>query len=502
MPKHAITGCRVDTLFDGLWLVQEQALENWVSLGWAIVEKGELQAYSQKSATMAEAADERPFVVKDGIARLNVSGPLTKHDTSMSSLFGGTSTFRLRESLRQIRQEADSGNIKAVFIDMDSGGGTAEGTPEAAAAIRKTAEMIPVHVHAEDKACSAALYMGVSGTSFSCGPAAHIGSVGTILKLWDRSGKQDGSSKPVVFKTGSFKGMGSSDLPMTQEQKDELQRMVNSINDDFVGWVQKERNLSEQKMADIKTARIYIGKQAVDIGLCDRVCTTDEALQNLKQQISDKAEGRGPALKVSLQAAPTRSAAMPFSASQLEAIRKLPGAANATAENAADLVISLAQQGVQTGTAGAEQLVNLRQENSNLRTELAQLKAQIPQPMAAHLLAGHLDLTTKQVDFALKAGQILPAQRDALLAAFKDKDGKPVEAALASPLLPVVLDVLAINKPNGLLQDISKAQPAPQTEPGNAPKPQKLNLEQFNELRVSAGLAPLTPKEWKERNGE
>lgn len=496
MAKHPITGCRVDTIFDGVWLVDEKYLEQWINVGWAIVEKGELQAVSVCSREMAEQADEKPYAIKDGIAEITISGPITKYDTSMSSLFGGTSTVRLRDTLRQVRAEAKGGMVRGLFVHVDSGGGTFEGTPEAAEAIRRTGEVIPVHVHAEDKSCSGALYLGVSGDVFTCGPGTSVGSVGTMLKIFDPSGKNDGSSKPLIFRTGVYKGMTDQGVPLSQSQKDEIQRIVNSVNENFTGWVKQQRNLSDAQMSDITTARVYIGKQAVDIGLCDAICMTDDAMDMLKKKISDGVVGRGPTSKVQIQAAPTRSNAMPYTAAQLESIRKLPGAESVTAENAEVLLLNIATQ----QHAEIQTLKPFAKDNETLKAEVVALKAKVPQVMEAGLLAQHAELAEGKINLLQEKGLLLTTQADTLKAALKDEDGKPVHDIVMSPLLPVVYNVLGTNKPNGLLTDISKAQPAPKTEPGSGERQQEgSTFEQTNHVRVQAGLEPLTVEEWKKR---
>lgn len=499
--KHPITGCRMDTVM-GEWLMEERELSRLVDMGWMIVEKGELKAYSERSQSMAEAADDKRYTLDNGIARFSISGPMTKYDTSMNSLFGGTSTKRVRETLQELRQRSGLGEVKAVFIDADSLGGTAEGTAELAAAINKTKKVMPVYVHAEDKACSACLWVATQGTKFTCGPIATVGSLGTRVTMYDTSGNGSNNymGKPVVIDTGKFKSLGHSGLPITEEHKKEVQRIVNQLNEPFKQDVAKARDLSKTQLEEICTARIFVGADAKRVGLIDAVCTADEAYDAALKAINTSYPvRRGPGMEVPNPTAP-RSTLMP---TPLDRLQKLPGAKTATEDNALETAVQIAETGLVAQTRAEAQVTALQGEVTQLKTDLAAANAKLPKVMAPELLAGFLEMAEGKVDLLEKKGFVGTAQAKLLCSSLlKNPDGTPnasvfLKGADNIAMYDRVFAIFEGNKPNGLVPEKTEGQPAAKTEPGAAAGAEKPpTFEAWNEARAQANLKPDTVEQF------
>lgn len=511
--KHPITGCRADTIF-GEWMILSGRLESFTDTGWAILEKGELQAAQARSREIVEAEENRPYTVQDGVARLAVSGPITKLDTSMMSIFGGTSTMRVRKSLAEIRQKFSSGEIKAVFLEVDSPGGTVDGTPELAYAIRKTAAIMPVFVHASDMACSAALWIATQGSRFTAGPAALIGSLGTRQMLTDASKLgQDSQLKPIVIDSGKFKSIGAPGKPITQEQMAELERYVGALNAVFKGEVQKARGMTAAQIEEAATARVYVGQGAVAVGLIDAVCSTEEAMEYAKANINNpKLVRRDPSMVGKPPVASNRSSHMPLTASQITELRTLPGAASATEDTADTAAFHAAMQLNQQVKALTTASSTATQDVTRLTQELAAAKGALPQKMDPRVLKSMCNLACQELQMKLRAGTITSVQftklAGALMSAGEFKDGKlsadavPIEAmfqevgATGEYVYNKVFAALDDNKPNGVLTDISGHQPAGRTEPGrdddSKSEAKTFGLAKANALRDGANLPPLT----------
>jgi signal peptide peptidase SppA len=481
--KHPITGCRLDTIF-GEWLIDRDRLEEYKNTAWMIVEKGELKETQSRSQEMHEAADDRPYTVQDGIARLNLSGPLTKFDTSMSSLFGGTSTMRVRDSLRDIRSRFDTGEVKGVFMEVDSPGGSLEGTAELASAVRKTAEKMPIYMHAPDTACSAALWIATQGTRFTAGPAARVGSLGTRVTLLDESKLgEDRPVKPVVKDTGTFKSIGAPGRPITTDQHKELQRYADNVNKVFVADVQKSRKMNPSQMEEAITARVFVGADAMRVGLIDAVCSTDEAFECAKQNLNNsKSDRRGPGPENKTSTA-LRSNHMPLQPSELSVLKTFHGAAGVTEETADIHAFHAAAHYKQLNDTLSQNNARLTGEVSRLTGELTSAKAAAPVMEDQRVVRGMCKLAFKELQMSLTAGKITSVQfakmEKVLLSQGKFENGElstdavPVAAmfqadASGKHLYEGVFSTFNDNKPNGILQDVSSHQPSPRTEPGSS----------------------------------
>lgn len=462
--KHPVTGCYAETLY-GLWLAPFEYVDSLVNTAWGVVERNELQTVAARSYEADTAKAEAPAytLTDDGIARLSIAGPMTKHTTSFSSMMGGTSTLKARAGLADIRDKAKMGQVKGVLLDMDSGGGTAEGTAELAAAVRKTAAVVPVFAHAEDKACSAALWVASQATRFTCGPAASVGSMGTMLQLWDRS--KDSSGKPVLITTGKYKGIGAEGVAITDEHKAELQRRVDQVNAPFAEDVKRARHLSDDQLSEVSTARVFVGPDARRVGLVDGVCTTDDALAQLRLAIQKKAK-------------------IMLTAEQLAQAAKLPGCADITVENADVRLLTFAQTTYKSATDAAQAVTDIT--------------AKLPKAISAEALPDLLAVRKERLELSVAKGKLLPAQQsvlDTVIGCITTK----AELALFDGFVAVLND----NTPIGLLNKpvLSASQPAPRTEPGATPSTDVKAPEtraEHDAMRAKFQMGTMSDSEWAE----
>ena len=74
--------------------------------------------------------------------------------------------------------------------------------------------------------------------------------------------------------SGKNKAMGSMTEPMTKEQKEIFQSMVDEAYDQFTGIVAEGRNMDLKKVRKLADGRIYTAKQAKENGLIDEIADT------------------------------------------------------------------------------------------------------------------------------------------------------------------------------------------------------------------------------------
>lgn len=464
------TSCRADTWF-GLWLCNDSDLQAWTNAAWEIVEKGELKLYAERSQAIHDEEDEKVYTVKDGIGHMDISGPLTKYPTSFQSLFGGTSMMVAQKAIREM---ADNKDVKAIFINFDSPGGTVEGTSELASEIIRAKSKKPVYGHAPDKSCSGSLWLSSQCTRFTCGPASMVGSMGTRTMLWDTSEKEKSKGKkPIVISSGKFKALGVEGPPVSQEMISEAERFVQRVNIPFKTAVQTGRKIPDARMEEIATARVYVGQDAVDMGLCDAVCNTEQAYEECVKAAKGDA---APSLASNQPAAAhARSTAMALNQEQLSQARSLPGAAGITAENADTTLLSVA---------------------TSLNTRVNEMQPRLRPLVDAEILKGRADNAMERLNILVEKGSITTAQKD-LLASMFMANGQPIAemlTPLASGKMPYesAFEALKINKPNGLQGELTGAQPAVRTEPGKQDDGNKPpTLERVNEVRQMYGLSPV-----------
>lgn len=272
-------GCRPDQLF-GLWAIEETQFRELKALALS-VDLDNLRAESKAEA--AEAASRPLYRTADGIARIDISGPMTKYPTSFQSLFGGTSMLRVRESLRAAARDPE---VLGVMLVIDSPGGTAAGTSDLADEIRRTNTKKPVYTFAEDQCCSAALWALTQGRKAFANVGAQVGSLGTYMVIHDTSGKYAaaGIEVHVISSAPPIKGAGVEGSKIQPAQIVDWERRVRDLSDAFAAEVKTSRRLSDEQIKSLATGQVWVASKALELGLIDGVMSLDEAMRQLRSE--------------------------------------------------------------------------------------------------------------------------------------------------------------------------------------------------------------------------
>lgn len=282
MPDPSLQRVPYVTEYFGPWLVRERdgrALQH-------AAENLNVQVHMQQ--VNIGAADERAearrtdnvMVSPEGIAVIELSGVLMKQE---SSLFASTSTVEAR---RRIRAAARSKEAAAIVLLIDSPGGTAGGTSDLAAEVRRAAAVKPVVAYIEDLGASAAYWVASQADQIVANQHdALVGSLGTYLVVTDSSEEAAQKGRKVhVISTGPFKGAGVPGAEITDEQLEMFREEVFEINAAFQRGVMQGRNLSAKAVDELFTGRVWSATQARQLGLVDDIQSFDGLLQRLAKE--------------------------------------------------------------------------------------------------------------------------------------------------------------------------------------------------------------------------
>src|SRR5208337_5127884 len=201
---------------------------------------------------------------RDHIARVSVDG------------FIGDSRQR-HELLTKL---AKNDHVKAVIVAVDSPGGTTTGGEALYEDLRELAKAKPVAAVFGTVAASAA-YLGGIATDYIVARGNTItGSVGVIFQWAEVS---DLLSKIGVkvdeIRSGPLKAEPSPFKPTTEEAKRLSEELVKESQVWFAGLVAERRKGVAPSMDDIKTGRIYTGRQALQVGLIDAIGDEQTAIK-------------------------------------------------------------------------------------------------------------------------------------------------------------------------------------------------------------------------------
>lgn len=186
----------------------------------------------------------------------------------------------------QIREAAGDRDVANILLDIDSPGGEATGMYGLAETIRNVAAEKNVVAFVNDMAASAAYGIASAADEIVVSPTSVVGSIGVVLTHLDRSGELEAKGiRPTLIYAGAHKVDGNSFGPLSDTVRADLQREVETFYDRFVETVAAGRG--ERLTADMARqteARVFIGAEAVERGLADRVASLDAVLNELEQQ--------------------------------------------------------------------------------------------------------------------------------------------------------------------------------------------------------------------------
>ena len=222
--------------------------------------------------------DDAPYGIHDGTATIPIHGELVNRGSWLDAYSGLVSYDGLTAALRQA--EADPA-VTGILLDIDSPGGEASGCMEAADVVRDVAGTKPVSAFVNGLGCSAAYALAAGCTDITVTPSALVGSIGVVLMHVDRTAALGKAGlKPTLIHAGAYKVDGHSAQPLADGARDRLQARIDGAYDLFVGSVASHRPMTDAAVRGTE-AGVFMGAEAVKIGLADRVGTLADALATL-----------------------------------------------------------------------------------------------------------------------------------------------------------------------------------------------------------------------------
>ena len=225
-----------------------------------------------------QASESSLLSVEDGIGVVAIEGPiLRKPDLFARIFFGATSSEEIGDA---IREAAGRDDIKAVFLNIDSPGGTVAGTPELANAVAALDKKKPVYAFSSGLMCSAAYWVASQARAIYATPSAQVGSIGVVQAVIDNSAALDKAGiKVEVFSVGKYKAMGAPGTPLTDDQRELISSNLAEIAGEFHAAVlAKGRAIPAEAME----GQTFSGKQAQRHNLAGMVTGRADAMHRLR----------------------------------------------------------------------------------------------------------------------------------------------------------------------------------------------------------------------------
>jgi signal peptide peptidase SppA len=173
-----------------------------------------------------------------------------------------------------IERAFSRGKPAAVALVINSPGGSAVQSALIAARVRRLAEekKVPVHAFVEDVAASGGYWLACAGDDIWVDASSIVGSIGVIFASFGfpELMARQGIERRVVT-AGKSKSFADPFLPQKAEDVERLRKLQEPIHAAFIDHVKARRGARLDLSADLFNADVWVGAEAVKLGLVDGV---------------------------------------------------------------------------------------------------------------------------------------------------------------------------------------------------------------------------------------
>ena len=209
------------------------------------------------------------------VAIVYLNGPLDHHDDGW-----GDSYEALLDRVEEALDGGEAGPPSALVLKIDSPGGKVAGLNYVCSKIR--ALEVRTYAYPNEMAASAAYAVSCACDEIIVPDSAIVGSIGVISTLVDvtKMDRQDGIRFEFIT-SGKRKTDGHPHAPIDAGAIAAERQRVDILAQQFFAMVKAARGLPIAKIAGFQ-ASIFLGKQALDVGLADDCMPWDECLSYIQ----------------------------------------------------------------------------------------------------------------------------------------------------------------------------------------------------------------------------
>ncbi len=213
------------------------------------------------------------------VALIPVEGVITSNGAS----YLGSPTASSQDIVNYIEQANENPSIKVILIEINSPGGSAVASDEIGTAIKKSEK--PVISYIREVGASGGYWIASSTDHIIANKMAMTGSIGVISSYLEFSGlmEQYGVSYERLV-AGEHKDMGTPLKKLTDRERAIFQSKLDLIHDFFIEEIATNRNMPESKVRSLATGEIYLGVEALKLGLVDQTGDKDAVDSYIMEQ--------------------------------------------------------------------------------------------------------------------------------------------------------------------------------------------------------------------------
>jgi signal peptide peptidase SppA len=221
---------------------------------------------------------EGDYTVADGVAIIPVVGSLVHRGDNMG--YSGTTAYHAID--RRITLAIQDVNVKSILLDIDSPGGEVSGCFDLADRIYALRSQKKIVAMINDLGASGAYAIASQCSEIAVTQAGSAGSIGVRLVHVEYSkALNEAGIKYTIIDAGANKSDGNPYEPLPDAVRERLKSQVDQIYTLFTESVARGRDI---KIKDViaTEAQVFMGVEAVNMGLADRVSTLEAEFDQLR----------------------------------------------------------------------------------------------------------------------------------------------------------------------------------------------------------------------------
>ena len=221
------------------------------------------------------------------VAKVTVSGPIQRTRSRSSSLSGRNACIA-DDIVEQIESAAADEAVEALLVELNTPGGEVLPSDD----IRRAAVDFdgPTIAYATDTCASGGYWIASGCDEVWARDASLVGSIGVVGSRPNAAGLADKLGLSYEqFTAGEYKDAGVPLREIEDDEREYLQNIVDGYYEQFVETVSEGREMDPQDVRDTE-ARIYLGTDALEIGLVDELGTEADVEARIADLLDSEVE--------------------------------------------------------------------------------------------------------------------------------------------------------------------------------------------------------------------
>lgn len=248
---------------------------------------GRIRAFDDDGVTVsigdAPMDGAQGYEIVNGVALIEVHGTLVQRQMGLRPVSGMTGYNAI---CTNVFSALDDPAVKAIALDIDSGGGDVAGAFDLADAMFAARGAKPIWAILDESACSAAYLLAATADRITVPRTGSAGSIGVICLHADVTKMLEKEGITVTVLTyGANKADGNPAMPLSDAARARMQADIDVVGELFVASIARYRRMSASAIHN-QEAGVFMGVRALEAGLVDAVLSPGAAFAALAASLN------------------------------------------------------------------------------------------------------------------------------------------------------------------------------------------------------------------------